>query len=457
MAPPASDPGRTPSPGPGAQDHDERPLAARLHLWQVQAVRDVLWVAATLGLLWLGYALRAVTVPLLVALLLAYLFEPIIQWLCQHPKLRLTRVRAVTLLLLGVGGLVAAVLILTVPLMVSQTARLLRDVRDGTMHTRAARLEPLLPEAVRPEYRDLIDLLPPPATPAADEIGAALSPADALDAAAAPTALSEDRVRAIIADELERRAPATPGGAPPQRGWVDVAREGAAAVAGVIAASVQIGLLAFLIPFYFFFFSLSFPEFLRFGRTLLPLRNRPRALELLGKMDRVVSGFVRGRIVICLLMGIMLALGWWICGVPYAIVLGMLIGVFSIVPYLGGIGVPLAVGLLFFDQIGIPSEQRSILLGWWGIVLWPTLVFAIVQVVETYMLTPMIAGKATNLDPVTIIVAVLAGGSVLGVYGMLLAIPSAACLKILTTDVLMPKVRAWVRGEAEDPLPIGRS
>ena len=69
------------------------------------------------------------------------------------------------------------------------------------------------------------------------------------------------------------------------------------------------------------------------------------------------------------------------------------------------------------------------------------------------MLTPLIAGKATNLDPVTIFVAVLAGGSVLGAYGMLLAIPIAACVKILIQESVLPNVRKWARGEADDPLP----
>ena len=68
--------------------------------------------------------------------------------------------------------------------------------------------------------------------------------------------------------------------------------------------------------------------------------------------------------------------------------------------------------------------------------------------------TPLIASKGTNLDPVTILVAVLAGGSVMGVYGMILAIPAAACAKIIVTDVLMPRVKAWIKGEAKDPLPI---
>jgi predicted PurR-regulated permease PerM len=154
-----------------------------------------------------------------------------------------------------------------------------------------------------------------------------------------------------------------------------------------------------------------------------------------------------------MIMGVMLAIGWWICGVPYSIVLGFLIGAFSLVPYLGGIGVPLAVGLLAIDQFNLPPDQQ---MPWWAILLWPTVVFGIVQVVETYMLTPMIAGKATNLDPVTILVAVLAGGSVGGVYGMILAIPVAACLKIIITDLLLPKIHAWTKGEVEDPLPISR-
>jgi predicted PurR-regulated permease PerM len=93
-------------------------------------------------------------------------------------------------------------------------------------------------------------------------------------------------------------------------------------------------------------------------------------------------------------------------------------------------------------------------MSWAWIIGGPSLVFAIVQIIETYILTPVIAGKATNLDPVTILVAVLAGGSVGGVYGMLLAIPAAACAKILITDVVLPRVKAWTRGKASDPLPM---
>ncbi len=63
----------------------DTPPTARVHLWQIQAIRDLLWVGSLLALLWLGYAMRAVTVPLLIALLLAYLFEPLVSKLSRHP------------------------------------------------------------------------------------------------------------------------------------------------------------------------------------------------------------------------------------------------------------------------------------------------------------------------------------------------------------------------------------
>ena len=167
-------------------------------------------------------------------------------------------------------------------------------------------------------------------------------------------------------------------------------------------------------------------------------------------MDAAVAGFVRGRIVIAAIMGGVLAVGWMIVGVPYAILLGIGVGVLCAVPFLGLVGIPLSVGLLFLEQLGLSEESR---MAWWGIIVWPTLVFAFVQAIDGWVLTPLIAGKATNLDPVTIFVAVLAGGSVLGAYGMLLAVPIAACIKITIQEIVLPNIRAWAQGEANDPLP----
>ena len=80
--------------------------------------------------------------------------------------------------------------------------------------------------------------------------------------------------------------------------------------------------------------------------------------------------------------------------------------------------------------------------------------YGIVQFLEGYVLIPLIAGKATDLDPVSIFVAVLAGAAIAGVYGMLLSIPVAACLKIYLREVVMPHLRDWSSGRADDPLPL---
>ena len=430
-----------------------RPPIANLHLWQIQAVRDVLFIVAILALVWAGYAMRTVTVPLLVALTLAYLFEPLVSALTQ--KYRAPRPMVVGTLVLTFGLTVLLVLAIAIPLMVGQSVRFVRDVRAGRFENSLIRLKEHVPADFQDDYQEMIQWMTP-GVASREEATTDTRPAVESNEQV-PTVISlpgEERVREIVREELARVADGgdelNSASAGSLWTW---ARRSADAVFTLLGGIVALGLLAFLIPFYFFFFSVSYPAIVRFGRTLVPISNRARALELIGKMDRAVAGFVRGRIVICLIMSVMLAIGWWICGVPYSIVLGFLIGAFSLVPYLGGIGVPLAIGLLAIEQFNLPSDQQ---MSWWAVILWPSVVFGIVQVVETYLLTPMIAGKATNLDPVTILVAVLAGGSVGGVYGMILAIPVAACLKIIITDVVLPKIHAWTEGDAEDPLPISR-
>ncbi len=402
----------------------------QLHLWQIQAVRDLLLAAAIALVVWLGYEMRAVTVPLLVALLLAYLFEPVVARLSARRAA--TRPLVVGGILATVGVLVLGTLAVLIPAAAGQTATLVRDYQQGAFRHTATQLAGRLPEGLREQAAALIQYLP--ADPREAAPSEAPPPQDPVE--------DESRVRALVRQELQ--------GAREEPRWLGVARGGMKAVGALLGGVVRFGFLAFLIPFYFYFFSVSFPAFVRFGRGLVPGRNRKRVFELVGKMDGVVAGFVRGRIVISLLMGAMLAIGWWIVGVPYSIILGIVAGIFCAVPYLGAVGVPVAVLLLAFKELGAPGGEA---MAWWGILLWPTLVFGVVQTIEGYVLVPMIAGKATNLDPVTIVVAVLAGGSIMGIYGMLLGIPVAACLKVIFTDVLLPKVRAWTSGEAPDPLP----
>ena len=229
-------------------------------------------------------------------------------------------------------------------------------------------------------------------------------------------------------------------------------KSGASQVGAIILDTIEFALLIFLVPFYFFFFAAAYPKVLRFGRQLIPDHNRDRAFFLIGEMDKAVSGFVRGRLVISAILGVILSVGWLIVGVPYSIALGLIVGIFCAVPYLSIVGLPVAIILLAVEQFSLDVDHR---MTWWGIILWPTVVYMIAQTLDDWVLTPLIQGKSTNLAPVSIVVAILAGGSIAGIYGMLLAVPVAACIKILLREVLMPRIHEWTEGRASDPLPGG--
>ena len=389
----------------------------KLHLWQIQWVRDLILILVVIGGVWLGYAMRNITIPLLVALLLAYLFEPLISFLADNPKFPLGRIPVISGILTLLTAGVLLVVVITIPLVISQTTTLVNDVRDGQLRMKLEQLtQEYVPENVQAEVLETLAYLPDSAS-------------DTNVETTQPTVQETQAKNAQL---------------------VNLARTTGDIALVVLGKILGFAILAVLIPFYFFFFSLWFPKVKEFAEGLIPDDGKNKTVSLLQKMDAAVAGFVRGRIVIAFIMGTIMAIGWMIVGVPYAILLGIGVGILCAVPFLGLIGIPLSIGLLFLNQVGLAESER---MAWWGILLWPSLVFAIVQALDGWILTPLIAGKATNLDPVTIFVAVLAGGSVLGAYGMLLAIPVAACIKILIQEVLLPKIHAWTRGEADDPLP----
>ena len=94
---------------------------AMLHLWQIQPLRDLLWLLLVVIAIWVGYEMRAVTVPLLVALLLAYLFEPLIRWAADNAWIPLNRIAAITVLLVFSILIFIAAMVLVIPLLLGQT------------------------------------------------------------------------------------------------------------------------------------------------------------------------------------------------------------------------------------------------------------------------------------------------------------------------------------------------
>ncbi|RKX30391.1 MAG: AI-2E family transporter [Verrucomicrobia bacterium] len=212
-------------------------------------------------------------------------------------------------------------------------------------------------------------------------------------------------------------------------GGVEKARELAMSVfPGLLAAGGQVlGLFGAaaglaIIPIYLFFFLQSDEEPTTHLADYLPFLKegmREDVVFLAREFIGIVVTFFRGQLLIGLIMGVLLSIGFTLAGLKFGILMGMTIGILNIIPYLGTIlGLSAALPTAFFQP-----EGGIVLV---GITLG---VFIAVQIIESYLLTPKIMGKSTGLHPVTIIIAIFFWGTALGgILGMVLAIPLTAFL-----------------------------
>lgn len=162
-------------------------------------------------------------------------------------------------------------------------------------------------------------------------------------------------------------------------------------------------------------------DYARLNASLLrafPRPWQPMALELSHLVGTSVGGYVRGQLLIALSIGVMVWLGLTLVHIPSAAAIGFLAGLFNIVPYLGPI-IGATPALLFALPMGVPSMI--------GVVV----VFVVANQVEGHLLSPNILGKTTDLHPITVLLAILIGVAVMGLPGALLAVPVVALAKLL--------------------------
>ena len=173
---------------------------------------------------------------------------------------------------------------------------------------------------------------------------------------------------------------------------------------------------AFLAPVLSFYF-LRDRELFGYRLSLcIPLKHRKRALHALQEMRREAGGYIRGQLLVALAVGLLTALGLLIVGIPAWLVLGLLMGVCEFIPYIG----PL-IG-------GVPIALFSLPMGFHAL-LWGLGVTVLVQQIEGYFLSPRLMGEATGLHPVSVLLLLSAGGLLLGLPGMVGAVPAYVCLR----------------------------
>lgn len=273
------------------------------HLWQITALRDLLWVVTGAVLLWLLFHLRHILLPIFVGLLLAYLLDPVITKVKSHWGIsRLFSVLFICSLVLLAGAVIG---VWAVPLLIGQAAALAKEV-PGYLET--------LSGEYGIQFQDLAGKLTEQFQGEGDSGTSVL--------------------------------------------------QFAKSIAGTTA---DIVLWLLLPPIYFVFFALKFQTLKDEGSSYLAADRHPVAMRILRRMDEAVGTFFRARVVISLLVGVIFILGWWLANVPYWFLLGALTGLLSIIPYLSIAGWLLALLVKYFDMTvgeGAPGFDWVAVLVW---------------------------------------------------------------------------------------------
>lgn len=318
--------------------------------------------------------------PLLAGFFLAYVSHPLASWFSHH---RLPRFCGFAVILLVLLALASLVLFVFVPALVQELALLAgklpswQEVVNEHLQPLFARLQERYPEAF---------------------------------------AVVSQKVSAYLAEKLPQLAPTLAA-------WL-----GKVLLSSLSVVSFFLGLVVALVIGAYL--TVDFPQFLQALRQLIPRPVLPLVEAVALEIHGVLAAFARGQLLVALALALMYTLGLWLVGTPLALVVGPLAGLLSLVPYLG-----LVLGASSAILLSLLEHQD---------LLHPLLalgVFVVAQNLEGWVLTPKLVGKGVGLHPVWVLVALLLGGQLFGMTGVVVAVPVAAALRV----VLLRAVGAYRR------------
>ena len=212
----------------------------------------------------------------------------------------------------------------------------------------------------------------------------------------------------------------------------------ASGVFDVAATVVEAILLFLLAPVLAFYMLADAPTTRRVARSLVPEDVRDEVVHVAGLVSGALGGFVRGQLLVALIVGILTSLALWIIGLPLWLIIGAITGLLNLVPFVG----PTSGGIL--------AVSVSLVLGDWRMAFWAAVAMIIVQQIDNHMISPVILRATVKLHPVIIILALLVGGSLAGLLGVLVAVPLAAVTKIIVSHLWRTRVLGQSWDEATD-------
>lgn len=310
--------------------------------------------------------LSNVIFPFLVAWLFAYLLHPIVLLFQNKLKLK-NRLLSVIITLIVCGGILTGVGFLTVPL-ISQELAKLYDILSS--YSDQIQIETFLPLALQEQINEFFQNI---------NMEMILN-------------------NKTIMDMLGKALPGV---------WQIV--DG--------SFSILFGISVFLIVLLYMFFILLEYERVTNGMLhAIPSKHRDLVSDIFQDLEIAMNRYFRGQALIAISSGILCAIGFSIIGLHLSVIFGILIGVLTLVPYLKIVALVPAVLIGFLQSVETGQSFGSIILGL-------VIVFLIVQLIEDLVIVPIIMGKVTGLNPAIIILSLAIWGSLLGVIGLIVALP----------------------------------
>ncbi|WP_296281812.1 chloramphenicol efflux transporter CxpE [uncultured Acinetobacter sp.] len=328
-------------------------------------------------ILWVLYLLKPVVIPFVAAFLVAYLFSPVVEKLSKF----LPRWLSIALVFIGIGVVLTWAMWFVVPLVWKQLIYA-RDSIPAGIHWINSTFLPWVSNSFNVERMEL----------------------------------DTDQISQVVMEYVQTNYSA------------DSIQSMALKIAQSGLSFISIGGTIVLIPIIAFYFLLDWNRMLMSLKNLIPRQYEQSTLRIVGECHSVLGAFVKGQFLVMILLGIVYAVGLQSVGLEVGLIIGMVAGLCSIIPYLGfGVGIIAAVIACFF-QFGVDPKHLLMVLA----------VFGVGQLIEGYILQPFLLGDKIGLSPVAVVFAVLAGAQLAGFVGMLIALPVAAIIV-----VLLKHAREW--------------
>jgi len=208
---------------------------------------------------------------------------------------------------------------------------------------------------------------------------------------------------------------------------IDTARELALKV-------FHVGIIFVLAPIIAFYLLVDLPHIRVVFRSLVPERARGDAMVVSRRLSTAIGGYFRGQLGVAFVVGVMASVGMWIIDLPFWLIVGMIAGLFNMIPLIGP-----WIGAIPGIVIAVTTG------GGFSKAIWVAIVMAIVQQIDNHFISPIVMQRAVKLHPAVVMLALLAGGTLGGFFGLLLAVPATAVLKIVIGH-------AWRHYVLDEPL-----